>query len=166
MTSQQVFPSEAFPAYPTIKLNPPAGWTQQVVPEAVGALMASATEGNYTANVVISVSRRRPGYGLQDIAASVDRFLDSLPEAVLLGTEPVTINGRDWHVREARYTHPQAGPLAQFTAVTVVDQEASADVVQLTGSCQPLEGNQDLKAIYSVVASAEITPAPGPAQSV
>ncbi len=160
MTSHQVFPSDAFPAYPSIKLAPPAGWTQQVVPDAVGALMAPAAAGNYTANVVISVSRRLPGYGLQDIAASVDQFLDALPDAVLLATEPVVINGRDWHVREARYTHPQAGSLAQFTAVTVVQHQAAADIVQLTGSCQPGEGNDDLKAIYSVVASADVTPAP------
>ncbi|WP_159706461.1 hypothetical protein [Arthrobacter sp. 18067] len=160
MTSHQVFPSDAFPAYPSIKLTPPAGWTQQVVPDAVGALMAPAAAGNYTANVVISVSRRLPGYGLQDIAASVDQFLDALPDAVLLATEPVVINGRDWHVREARYTHPQAGSLAQFTAVTVVQHQAAADIVQLTGSCQPGEGNDDLKAIYSVVASADVTPAP------
>ena len=159
MTSHQVFPSAAFPAYPTIKLNPPAGWTGQVVPDAVGALMAPAAEGRYTANVVISVSRRLPGYQLQDIAASVDSFLAALPDAVLLGTEPVVINGRDWHVREARYTHPQAGSLAQFTAVTVVQQETAVDIVQLTGSCQPDEGNQDLKAIYSLVASADVTPA-------
>jgi hypothetical protein len=71
----------------------------------------------------------------------------------------VEINGRDWHVREARYTHPQAGSLAQFTAVTVVQQETAVDIVQLTGSCQPDEGNQDLKAIYSLVASADVTPA-------
>ena len=158
--SQQVFPSASFPAYPTIKLNPPAGWTHQVVRDALGALMAPAAEGRYTANVVISVSRRLPGYQLQDIAASVDSFLDALPEAVLLATEPVVINGRDWHVREARYTHPQAGSLAQFTAVTVVQQDAAADVVQLTGSCQPIEGNHDLKAIYSLVASADVTPGP------
>ncbi|MFE4195676.1 hypothetical protein ACFRJ9_07420 [Paenarthrobacter sp. NPDC056912] len=156
MTAQQVFPSTAFPAYPTIKLDPPEGWTPQVVPDALGALMGPATEGNYTANVVISVSRRLPGYKLQDIAASVDSFLDGLPDAVLLGTEPVVINGRDWHVREARYTHPQAGSLAQFTAVTVVHHDAAADIVQLTGSCQPLEGTEDLKAIYSLVASAEV----------
>ncbi|BCW64920.1 hypothetical protein HAV21_16495 [Paenarthrobacter sp. MSM-2-10-13] len=156
--SQQVFPSTAFPAYPTIKLSPPAGWTHQVVPDAVGALMAPASEGRYTPNVVISVSRRLPGYQLQDIAASVDSFLDALPDAVLLGTEPVVINGRDWYVREARYTHPQAGSLTQFTAVTVVHQDAASDIVQLTGSCQPSEG-EDLKAIYSLVASADITPA-------
>ncbi|MFJ6536024.1 hypothetical protein ACIQH5_07300 [Paenarthrobacter sp. NPDC091711] len=160
MTSQQVFPSEAFPAYPSIKLTPPEGWTQQVVPDAVGAFMAPTSEGKYTANVVISVSRRLPGYQLQDIAASVDSFLDALPDAVLLATEPVVINGRDWHVREARYTHPQAGSLTQFTAVTVVHQDVAADVVQLTGSCQPVEGNDDLKAIYSLVASAGVTPAP------
>ncbi|MGO4146589.1 hypothetical protein AB4Y77_16040 [Paenarthrobacter sp. YAF11_1] len=159
MTSHQVFPSAAFPAYPTIKLNAPAGWSQHVVPDAVGAMMAPAAEGSYTANVVITVSRRLPGYQLQDIAASVDSFLDALPDAVLLGTEPVVINGRDWHVREARYTHPQAGSLAQFTAVTVVHQETAADIVQLTGSCQPTEGNDDLKAIYSLVASADVTPA-------
>ncbi|ASN21962.1 hypothetical protein WBN73_20115 [Paenarthrobacter sp. CCNWLY172] len=159
MTSHQVFPSAEFPAYPSIKLNAPAGWSQQVVPDAVGALMAPAAEGRYTANVVISVSRRLPGYQLQDIAASVDSFLDALPDAVLLGTEPVVINGRDWHVREARYTHPQAGSLAQFTAVTVVHHETAADIVQLTGSCQPTEGNDDLKAIYSLVASADVTPA-------
>jgi len=157
--SQQVFPSASFPAYPTIELNPPSDWTHQVVPDAIGALMAPAVEGRYTANVVISVSRRSPGYTLQDIAASVDSFLDALPEAVLLGTEPVVINGRDWHVREARYTHPQAGSLTQFTAVTVVDQDAAADVVQLTGSCQPIEDNNDLKAIYSLVASVDVTPA-------
>ena len=164
MTSHQVFPSEAFPAYPAIKLDPPAGWTRQVVPDAVGALMAPTVEGRYTANVVISVSRRLPGYQLGDIAASVDSFLDALPDAVLLGTEPVVINGRDWHVREARYTHPQAGPLAQFTAVTVVHHEAAADIVQLTGSCQPTEGNQDLKSIYAVVASADVMPETVPAQ--
>jgi hypothetical protein len=158
MTSQQVFPSEAFPAYPVIRVNAPAGWTQQVVPDAVGAFMAPASEGKYIANVVISVSRRLPGYQLRDIAASVDSFLDALPDAVLLATEPVVINGRDWHVREARYTHPQAGSLAQFTAVTVVHQDAAADVVQLTGSCQPIEDNSDLKAIYSLVASADVTP--------
>ncbi|WP_314325933.1 hypothetical protein [Paenarthrobacter ilicis] len=163
--SQQIFPSTAFPAYPAISLNTPDGWTRRVVPDAVGALTAPSVEGRYTANVVISVSRRSPGYQLQDIAASVDSFLDKLPDAVLLGTEPVVINGRDWHVREARYTHPEAGSLAQFTAVTVVNQETASDVVQLTGSCQPLEGNDDLKAIYSVVASTDITPGPVPAQS-
>ena len=160
MTSQQIFPSKAFPAYPTISVNPPAGWTEQVVPDAVGALMGPASEGSYTPNVVISVSRRVPGYQLQDIAASVDAFLADLPDAVLLGTEPVVINGRQWHVREARYTHPQAGSLAQFTAVTVFHHEVASDVVQLTGSCQPLEGNQDLKAIYSVVASADVSAGP------
>lgn len=160
MTTQQVFPSAAFPAYPVIRVKAPDGWTEQVVPDAVGALMAPATEGRYTANVVISVSRRLPGYRLQDIAASVDSFLNALPDAVLLGTEPVVINGRSWHVREARYTHPEAGSLAQFTAVTVVDQDVASDVVQLTGSCQPLEDKNDLKAIYSLVASADVTPAP------
>ncbi|MBT2587793.1 hypothetical protein [Arthrobacter sp. ISL-95] len=158
MTSQQVFPSAAFPAYPSIKLNPPAGWTQQVVPDAVGAVIAPSAAGSYTANVVITVSRRLPGYQLQDAAATVDGFLDALADAVLLATEPVVINGRDWHVREARYTHPQAGSLTQFTAVTVVHQDTTADVVQLTGSCQPIEDNSDLKAIYSLVASADVTP--------
>jgi hypothetical protein len=159
MTSQQVFPSKAFPAYPTISVTTPANWTEQVVPDALGALTGPASEGGYTPNVVISVSRRLPGYKLQDIAASVDAFMAGLPDAVLLGTEPVVINGRDWHVREARYTHPQAGSLAQFTAVTVFHHESATDVVQLTGSCQPLEGKEDLKAIYSLVASADVNSA-------
>ncbi|MEV7607055.1 hypothetical protein AB0N65_16600 [Paenarthrobacter sp. NPDC089322] len=159
MTSHQVFPSATLPAYPAIKLTPPAGWTQHVVPDAVGAIMAPAAEGRYTANVVISVSRRLPGYELQDIAASVDAHLAGLPEAVLLGTEPVVINGRPWHVREARYTHPDAGSLTQFTAVTVVDNRTASDVVQLTGSFRP-EEDEDKKAVYSLVASTEVSAAP------
>ncbi|WP_426004666.1 hypothetical protein ACPFL9_19550 [Paenarthrobacter sp. NyZ202] len=159
MTSQQVFPSATFPAYPAISLTPPAEWTPDVVPDALGALKGPVIDGEYTANVVISVSRRTPGYQLQDIAASVDAFMATLPDAVLLGTEPAVINGRQWHVREARYTHPEAGSLTQFTAVTVVDQGVAADVVQLTGSCR-LQEDDHKKAIYSLVASAEVSAAP------
>lgn len=156
MPTQQIFPSTAFPAYPSIRVSPPEGWTNRVVPDAVGALMGPAEAGEYTPNVVISVSRRTPDYRLPDIAQSVDAFLATLPDAVLLGTEPVDINGRDWHIREARYTHPDAGSLTQFTAVTVVDQGVAADVVQLTGSCRAGDGSQDIKAIYALVASTEI----------
>lgn len=118
--------------------------------------MGPAVPGSYVPNVVITVSRRTPDYGLKDIAKSVDAFLSTLPDAVLLGTEPVVINGRDWHIREARYTHPDAGSLTQFTAVTVVQQDVATDVVQLTGSCRASDDNQDLKAIYALVASAEV----------
>ncbi|MFJ4169839.1 hypothetical protein ACIPY3_10030 [Paenarthrobacter sp. NPDC089714] len=156
MPSHQIFPSADFPAYPSISVDPPEGWRTQVVPDAVGALLAPEISGEYTPNVVISMSRRAPDYQLRDIAASVDGFLSSLPDAVLLGTEPVVINGRDWHIREARYTHPDAGSLTQFTAVTVVHQGVAADVVQLTGSCRFVEGSDDIKAIYAVVASAQI----------
>lgn len=156
MPAQQVFPSPGFPAYPAIRVSPPEGWIQRVVPDALGALMGPERAGEYTPNVVISVSRRTPGYLLQDIAGSVDGFLATLPDAVLLGTEPAAINGREWHIREARYAHPEAGSLTQFTAVTVVDQEVAVDVVQLTGSCRAGEGSEDIKAIYALVASTEI----------
>ncbi|QOT15463.1 hypothetical protein [Paenarthrobacter sp. YJN-5] len=156
MPSTQLYPSTAFPAFPSIAVDPPEGWTPRVVPDAVGALMGPAVPGSYVPNVVITVSRRTPDYGLKDIAKSVDAFLSTLPDAVLLGTEPVVINGRDWHIREARYTHPDAGSLTQFTAVTVVQRDVTTDVVQLTGSCRASDDNQDLKAIYALVASTEV----------
>lgn len=134
MTQHVQYPSEAFPAEPTIGLDIPDNWEAVVIPGSVLAVARELEEGVFRPNIVISVTRFTGTYDLQVAIDAVVAKFASLEDAKEIGRDISTIGDREWAHIESTFIDPRAGTLVQAAHLTVVRHGAVTDLVQATGS--------------------------------
>lgn len=128
------FPSDAFPALPSITVDLPDDWSPISVPGTIAAAAAPDVPGEFRPNVVVSVTRFGADYSL-DLAAQVvaDKFA-GLEQAHELGRDRITVDGLEWAHIESTFIDPRVGTLVQAAHLAVVPNGPCADLVQVTGS--------------------------------
>ncbi|MGG5174792.1 hypothetical protein ACQQCD_07195 [Pseudarthrobacter sp. J1763] len=155
--TETIFPSTELPAYPHIAAELPSDWTKRAMPDALGALVKTVTEGRYAPNIVLSVTRRGPDFKLEELAPVIEATLKDLDGAEPIDSAYVELNGLRWFVHEVGYQHPQAGTLVQLVAVAGVENGGAIDLIQLNGSC-PLGADESLlNELRTVIASIKVT---------
>ncbi len=128
------FPSDAFPALPTITVEIPDDWSAISVPGTILAAAAPETPGEFRPNVVVSVTRFSADYALDVAANAVVEKFAGLEQAHELGRDRVTVDGVEWAHIESTFVDPRVGTLVQAAHLAVIANGPVADLVQVTGS--------------------------------
>ena len=130
------FPSEAFPAAPSLQVVQPEGW---VALAGVGLPLALAQEvptGQFRPNVLVTVTRFGADFTVaaarKDVAKrlkELPRFTETLREdaAELLGVPGLRVEGY--------FSDGRGGTLVQALRMCVLPAGPVFDVVQITGTC-------------------------------
>lgn len=130
------FPSEAFPAYPSLRVAQPTGW---VALAGVGLPLALAKQvptGQFRPNVLVTVTRFGADHTVAAARKEVTRRLKELPRftetlredsADLLGVTGLRIEGY--------FADGKGGTLVQALRMCVLPAGPVFDVVQITGTC-------------------------------
>lgn len=150
------FPSEAFPAFPPIELDHPAGWAPIAAPGVVLAVAKRVPPRSFQPVVGVSVTRFGPGRTLADAIETVVASVAPLAQYSELGRAELTVLGLPGFRIEGAFVHPQLGGLVQAARLTVVDHGSAVDVVQLTGTCTALQLRSTLEEIRSIQAGARL----------
>lgn len=153
---QASFPSDEFPALPSVAVDIPENWVTRAVPGTFLAVIDDRGPEAFSPNVVLGITRVGAGHTLEDAAASVGQYVAGLPEVAPIDSARVEFDGVPWWVSEFAYSSPSVGTIAQVVAVTVVDHGTSTDVVRLTGTVTPADYETALPQIRSIVASARL----------
>jgi hypothetical protein len=146
------FPSEQFPAVPTVSFELPYGWAGQVVDGALLAGLHDRGPEVFAANLIVGFTRHRPGLSHEQAEQSLLAYAQSLPEVELTEIQRPTIGGRVWSILPFAYVHPQIGTIVQVVATTVVERGTVVDSVRVTGTALP-DQTEDLQAIRSAIDS-------------
>ncbi|WP_066466027.1 LpqN/LpqT family lipoprotein [Sanguibacter suarezii] len=130
------FPSDAFPAYPSLQVAQPQGWVGLA---GVGLPLALAQEvpaGQFRPNVLVTVTRFGADFTVaaarKDVAKrlkALPRFTETLREdaAEMLGVSGLRVEGY--------FSDGKGGTLVQALRMCVLPAGPVFDVVQITGTC-------------------------------
>ncbi|WP_298456533.1 LpqN/LpqT family lipoprotein [uncultured Cellulomonas sp.] len=156
MTGTARFPSEAFPAFPSIELDHPGAWVPLVAPGVVLAVAKRVPPRSFQPLVGVSVTRFGPGRTLADAIEAVLASIAPLSGYAELGRAELDVLGLPGFRIEGAFEHPQLGGLVQAARLTVVDHGAAVDVVQLTGTCTAKQLRGTLDEIRAIQAGARL----------
>ncbi|NYE96082.1 hypothetical protein FHU41_002332 [Psychromicrobium silvestre] len=155
--STSSFPSEAFPGFPSVSVELPEGWATRAVQDTLAAWVFPDGTENFTSNVVLSITRLAAERTLAETEAAIEAAASKLNEVELFNSVNVQMGGRDWHVHEYVFVHPQVGTLIQVMAATNVVSGDFTDTVQLTGSVSPLNQERDLDVVRDMIRGAQVS---------
>ena len=156
MTGTVRFPSDAFPAFPSIELDHPTGWGPSAGVGVVLAVAKRVPPRTFQPLVAVTVARFAPGYSLDDAVATVLASVAPLAQYKELGRADLEVLGRPGFRIEGAFVHPQVGGLVQAARITVVDHGSAVDFVQITGTCTAVQAKGTLEDIRSIQASARL----------
>ncbi len=151
MANTLTFPSEAFPAYPTLSAPQPEGW---VALAAVGLPLALAREvegKKFRANVLTSLTRVGAEHSFDGQVSAVTAKLKKLPRyketlRELGGTEQIP----ELYI-EGRFAGAKGELLGQFVRVVVLSRGYVYDVVEITGTVSLLAGDNSEEEVREIV---------------
>jgi len=154
MTGTVRFPSEAFPAFPSVELDVPRGWAPTAGVGVVLAVAKRVPPRSFVPLVGVTVARFAPGYTLDDAVATVLASVAPLAQYEELGRSELEVLGLPGFRIEGAFVHPQVGGLVQAARITVVDHGSAVDLVQLTGTCTAVQARGTLEEIRTIQAGA------------
>lgn len=156
MTGTVRFPSDAYPAFPTISLDHPPGWAPSAGVGVVLAVTKRVAPRTFQPLVGVQVARFAPGYTLQDAVATVLASVAPLAQYSELGRAELEVLGLPGFRIEGAFVHPQVGGLVQAARITVVDHGPAVDFVQITGTCTAVQAKGTLEEIRAIQESARL----------
>lgn len=151
------FPSADFPGPPQISLEVPDEWETLTVPGVQLAVAQPRVEGRFRANVVVTVQRFGPEFGLDAAKAGLEQRKAALPELEEIGTGEITVGETTWIASEYGYTQPGRPTVVQAARYAVVDRAGVAtDVVEIVGSCGAESAEEEIELVRSIQDSVEL----------
>ena len=106
MAKSVEYPSAKFPGPPRITIEVPDDWETLTVPGVQVAVAEPRVEGQFRANVVVTVQRFGADFTLEAARAGLDQRKAALPELEELGTGEIEVEGTTWIASEYGYTQP------------------------------------------------------------
>ncbi|GAA1712794.1 hypothetical protein [Brachybacterium phenoliresistens] len=157
MPQQYTYPSAAFPGNPRIRLDVPDHWEPLIVPGVQIAVAQPRVEGRFRANVVVTVQRFAPGFGIAQAEAGLAQRKAELPELEELGTGQIEVGGRTWVASEYGYTQPGRPTVVQAARYAVIPRgESAVDVIELVGSCGADSADAEIEQLRAIQDSVAI----------
>lgn len=150
------FPSEDFPAYPSVSLDTPDGWQPRTIAGTLLAVVDDRGADAFSPNVIVGITRTPAGHSLDDAIAAIKGQAAQLPDVAPIDAAKVDLEGREWWVTEFAYASAAAGTIVQVVAVTVVDNGPACDVIRVTGTASPADYETSLPVIRQIVAGAVV----------
>jgi hypothetical protein len=136
MTDFLTFPSEAFPAYPGLRLERPDGWVALAGVGLPLALAAEVPNGQFRPNVLVTTQRFGADHTVAASRTEVNRRLKELPRFTETFREnSVEILGAPGMRVEGYFSDGKGGTLVQALRMCVIETGPVSDVVQITGTC-------------------------------
>jgi hypothetical protein len=152
------FPSERFPAPPSVAIEVPDTWEPVSVPAVVLAARQREANADFTPNVIVRVGTRPEHDQVADALMELRGTLDARPQAAVSEPRPVTLGDVPFHRVDVSWADPQFGAIHQVHAFAGLPrQDALQDFVHITGSAGGAGGEADLTVVEQVVASVRVT---------
>lgn len=145
------FPSAEFPGPPRISLQVPDEWETLTVPGVQVAVAQPRVEGQFRANVVVTVQRFGPDFTLEAARAGLEQRKAALPELEELGTGEIEVEGNTWIASEYGYTQPGRPTVVQAARYAVIDRGGIAkDVLEIVGSCGAESADEEIETVRTI----------------
>jgi hypothetical protein len=151
------FPSEVFPAFPSIKVEAGEAWKNWNFPGTIIALKKPKGE-SFTSNILINVRHVGLDYRLDNYKSEIKGYANNLLDIKYISEGLHDVNGVEWEVIEYAYIDETSGPLAQLLAACLVKNGSTQSLFTFTGtvSLSNQKDNQDYQEIQDVLRSAKI----------
>ncbi|HEX7349947.1 hypothetical protein [Brachybacterium sp.] len=151
MAKNVEYPSADFPGPPRISLEVPDDWETLTVPGVQLAVAQPRVDGQFRANVVVTVQRFGPEFTLQAAKAGLEQRKAALPELEELGTGEIEVEGTTWIASEYGYTQPGRPTVVQAARYAVVDRDGVAkDVLEIVGSCGAESADDEIETVRTI----------------
>ena len=152
------FPSDRFPAPPSVALDVPDTWEPVSVPAVVLAARQREVNADFTPNVIVRVGTRPEHDSVADALMELRGTVEARPQAAVSQPRPVTIGGLEFQRVDVSWVDPQFGTIHQLHAFAGLPREDTLqDFVHITGSAGGAGGEADLAVVEQVVQSARVT---------
>jgi hypothetical protein len=156
--STLTFPSDRFPAPPSVSLDVPDDWEPVSVPAVVLAARETGEHPEFTPNVIVRVGTRpgldQPADALMELAGS----LEGRQDAVIGRPEPVDIAGTAFHRCEVSWTDPRGIAIRQVHLFAGLPREDGLqDFVHLTGSVGGRAAETDEAGVHKILESVRVS---------
>jgi len=151
MAKSVEYPSADFPGPPRIVVEVPDDWETLTVPGVQVAVAEPRAEGQFRANVVVTVQRFGPEFTLEAARAGLDQRKAALPELEELGTGEIEVEGTTWIASEYGYTQPGRPTVVQAARYAVIDRGGIAtDVLEIVGSCGAESADAQIETVRTI----------------
>lgn len=145
------YPSADFPGPPRVRVDVPEDWETLTVPGVQLAVAQPRVEGRFRANIVVTLQRFGPEFGLDAARSGLEQRKASLPELEELGTGEIEIEGRTWIASEYGYTQPGRPTVVQAARYAVLDRGGVAtDVLEIVGSCGAEGADEEIETVRAI----------------
>lgn len=157
MAKRIAYPSADFPGPPRVAVEVPDDWETLMVPGVQLAVAQPRTDGQFRANVVVTVQRFGPDFTLQAARAGLEQRKAALPELEELGTGEIEVEGTSWIASEYGYTQPGRPTVVQAARYAVLDRGGVAmDVLEIVGSCGAETAEDEIEVVRTIQDSVSI----------
>ncbi|WP_193105233.1 hypothetical protein [Brachybacterium sp. FME24] len=151
MAKSITYPSVDFPGPPRIALDIPDDWETLTVPGVQLAAAQPRVDGQFRANVVVTVQRFGPDFTLEAAKAGLEQRKAALPELEELGTGQIDVEGTTWIASEYGYTQPGRPTVVQAARYTIIDRGGVAtDVLEIVGSCGAETAEEEIEMVRTI----------------
>jgi len=152
------YPSDRFPAPPSVSLDIPDDWEPVSVPAVVLAARQAGEQRAFTANVIVRVGTRagldQPADALMELAGAVQGRQD----ATVGDMQHVELDGLPFVRVDVSWTDPRGIAIRQHHLFTGLPREDGLqDFVHLTGSVGGPEADGDEAVVLKVLESVRVS---------
>lgn len=157
MTETLTFPSEAFPAYPSLSAPQPEGW---VALAAVGLPLALARETDgqgFRPNVLVTVTRSGAGHSIDKALETLNQRLKKVSRYKELSRDVEYGEELSHAIIEGRFAGGKGELIKQIVRLVVIKRGFVFDVVEITGTVSLLTGDNGEEEMRAIVAGVSIS---------
>ena len=135
----------------------PDDWETLTVPGVQVAVAEPRVEGQFRANVVVTVQRFGADFTLEAARSGLDQRKAALPELEELGTGEIEVEGTTWIASEYGYTQPGRPTVVQAARYAVMDRGGVAtDVLEVVGSCGAETADDQIETVRTIQDSVSV----------
>jgi hypothetical protein len=152
------FPSDRFPAPPSVSLDIPDDWEPVSVPAVVLAARQAEANADFTPNVIVRVGTRPAMDQVADAMMELTANVQQRPQAVIGEARPVDLGGTTFHRVDVGWTEGSVGPVRQVHVFSSLPRdEAVQDFVHVTASYGGAGAEADSTVVEQVIASVRVS---------
>jgi len=152
------YPSERYPAPPTVSIEIPDGWETLSVPAVAIAARQSPEKADFTPNVIVRVGTRAAQDQVADVLMEIAGAMQDRPGALIGEPETVDLDGTSWTRVRVSWTDAQGLTIRQTHLSTGVPRdEAVQDFIHLTGSTGGVGAESDGTVVDQVLGSVRLS---------